>query len=172
MVKKRILIAMLAALFLAGCGKTETMETVADEMDVPVLAQPRKISVELPGQAEAALETDAGQLYVTDDYEIALETLDGGDLNGTLQALSGRTAEELTVLETRTEDGMKRYEFVWACAGEEGDRLGRAVILDDGNYHYCLSVLRPADRKEPLRWYGARCFSPFLWSNSEQIVCG
>ena len=117
MVKKRILIAMLAALFLAGCGKTETMETVADEMDVPVLAQPRKISVELPGQAEAALETDAGQLYVTDDYEIALETLDGGDLNGTLQALSGRTAEELTVLETRTEDGMKRYEFVWACAG-------------------------------------------------------
>ena len=75
--KKRVLIAMLAALFLAGCGKTETMETVADEMDVPVLAQPRKISVELPGQAEAALETDAGQLYVTDDYEIAVETLDG-----------------------------------------------------------------------------------------------
>ena len=43
------------------------METVADEMDVPVLAQPRKISVELPGQAEAALEPDAGQLSVTDD---------------------------------------------------------------------------------------------------------
>ena len=150
MVKKRILIAMLAALFLAGCGKTETMETVADEMDV-----------ELPGQAEAALETDAGQLYVTDDYEIALETLDGGDLNGTLQALSGRTAEELTVLETRTEDGMKRYEFVWACAGEEGDRLGRAVILDDGNYHYCLSVLRPADPERTSQVVWSQVFQSF-----------
>lgn len=159
--KRRVLIAMLAALFLAGCGKTETMETVADEMDVPVLAQPRKISVELPGQAEAALETDAGQLYVTDDYEIAVETLDGGDLNGTLQALSGRTAEELTVLETRTEDGMKRYEFVWACAGEEGDRLGRAVILDDGNYHYCLSVQRPADPEKTSQVVWSQVFQSF-----------
>ena len=142
--KKRVLIAMLAALFLAGCGKTETMETVADEMDVPVLAQPRKISVELPGQAEAALETDAGQLYVTDDYEIAVETLDGGDLNGTLQALSGRTAEELTVLETRTEDG-----------------LGRAVILDDGNYHYCLSVQRPADPEKTSQVVWSQVFQSF-----------
>ncbi len=112
------------------------------------------------GVAEV-VETDAGQLYVTDDYEIALETLDGGDLNGTLQALSGRTAEELTVLETRTEDGMKRYEFVWACAGEEGDRLGRAVILDDGNYHYCLSVLRPADPERTSQVVWSQVFQSF-----------
>ena len=164
MVKKRVLIAMLAALFLAGCGKTETMETVADEMDVPVLAQPRKISVELPGQAEAALETDAGQLYVTDDYEIAVETLDGGDLNGTLQALSGRTAEELTVLETRTEDGMKRYEFVWAAAGEDGDRLGRGVVLDDGSYHYCMSVLRDAENPKKSQVVWSDVFSSFALS--------
>ena len=46
------------------------------------------------------------------------------------------------------EDGAKRYDFVWASAGENGDQLGRAVILDDGNYHYCLSVLRDADTTE------------------------
>ena len=46
------------------------------------------------------------------------------------------------------QDGAKRYDFVWASAGENGDQLGRAVILDDGNYHYCLSVLRDADTTE------------------------
>ena len=160
MVKKWVLAMALAALLLAGCGKTETMETVADEMDVPVLAQPRKISVELPGQAEEALETDAGQLYVTDDYEISVETLAGGDLDATLQAISGRSAEELTVMETR-QDGLKRYEFVWACAGEEGDRLGRAVILDDGSYHYCLSVQRPADPEKTSQVVWSQVFQSF-----------
>ena len=151
MVKKRILIAMLAALFLAGCGKTETMETVADEMDVPVLAQPRKISVELPGQAEAALETDAGQLYVTDDYSLSLETLEAGDLDATLRQLTGRGKEDLTVMETQQGDA-KRYEFVWAAAGETGEMLGRGAILDDGNYHYCMSLLRPAEKVSQVLW--------------------
>ena len=27
-------------------------------------------------------------------------------------------------------------------AGETGDRLGRAAILDDGNYHYCMYAIR------------------------------
>ena len=160
--KKLFLTAVLGATLLWGCANQETLETVADVWDVPAMAAPRQISVELPeGAGAETLESDTGRLYVTDDYEIALETLDRGDLNGTLQALSGRTAEELTVLETRTEDGMKRYEFVWACAGEEGDRLGRAVILDDGNYHYCLSVLRPADPERTSQVVWSQVFQSF-----------
>lgn len=76
-------------------------------------------------------------------YEIMLETLAAGDLDATIQSLSGYEKEQLTVLQTRQEDA-DRYEFVWTTTGEKGDRLGRAVILDDGDYHYCMSVLRDA----------------------------
>lgn len=158
MVKKWIV--LLLALALTGCGRAETMETVADEMDVPVMAQPRKISVDLPGQAEAAMETESGRLYVTDDYEIMVETLAGGDLNATVESISGMDADQLTVMRTQ-EDGCKRYEFVWACAGEGGEQLGRAVILDDGNYHYCLSVQRPAEPEKPTQVVWSQVFQSF-----------
>ena len=160
--KKRVLFGMLAAaILLGGCGKAETFETVADELDVPVLAQPRTVTVDIPGEAEqGALETASGRLYVTDDYEIILETMDSGDLDATLLELTGRSKDQLTVLETR-EDGLKRYEFVWATAGEEGDRLGRGIILDDGNYHYCLSVERPADPEKASQVVWTQVFSSF-----------
>ena len=153
-------VLLVFALLLTGCGRTEAMETVADQWDVPAMAQPRRISVELPGQAEEALETESGRLYVTDDYEIMVETLTGGDLNATVQSLSGKDAADLTVMQTREGD-IKRYEFVWACAGEEGDRLGRAVILDDGNYHYCLSVQRPTESEKNSQVVWSQVFQSF-----------
>ena len=70
-----------------------------------------------------------------------------------MQTVSGLSREDLTVVETFC-DGVSRHEFVWAAAGERGDRTGRAVILDDGNYHYCLSVLRDAQStgKSQISW--------------------
>ena len=56
---------------------------------------------------------------------------------------------------------MKRYDFVWASAGENGDMLGRAVILDDGNYHYCLSVQRPADPEKTSQVVWSQVFQSF-----------
>lgn len=163
MLKKRIIFGILAAaVLLGGCGNAETFETVADEMDVPVLARPRSVTVDIPGEAEgAALETDSGRLYVTDDYEIILETLDSGDLEATLRELTGRSRDQLTVMETREAENIRRYEFVWASAGEEGDRLGRGIVLDDGNFHYCLSVERPADPEKTSQIVWSQVFSSF-----------
>lgn len=143
--KKLVGFLLLAAL-LTGCAPEETLETVNDEWVVPVMAQPREISVRLPEDALApVLEQDGRQLYMGQDYEIMLETLASGDLSATIRTLSGYDKDQLTVLNTRQEEA-ERYEFVWTAAGETGDRLGRAVILDDGDYHYCLSVLRdPGD---------------------------
>ena len=132
----------LLVIFLTGCGAEETLETVNDEWVVPVMAQPRQISVRLPDNAVApVLEQEGRQLYMAEGYEIMVETLAAGDLDATIRSLSGYGKEQLTVLETRQENA-DRYEFVWTTAGEKGDRLGRAVILDDGDYHYCMSVLR------------------------------
>lgn len=145
--KKMWIIAALS-LLLCGCGSEEVFETVADEWAAPVMAQPREISVRLPDNAVApVLESDIEQVYLCDDYEIIMEQTASGDLRSTIRNICGYEKEQLTVMETQWED-VKRYEFVWVSAGEEGDRLGRAVILDDGNYHYCMSVLRDAGEQE------------------------
>ena len=159
---KKIATALLLALLLSGCGAKETLETVADDIPLqPVLAQPAQISVRLPDNAVApVLESDSEQVYLSEDYEIVIETLSSGDLNATVQSISGYGKDQLTVMETQW-DGVSRYEFVWVSAGERGDRLGRAVILDDGDYHYCMSVLRDADATEMSQVVWSDVFNSF-----------
>lgn len=131
-------------LLFSGCASEEVFETVADDLVESVMAQPREITVDLPDNAVAPVLGSGGeQVYLSEEYEIVIETLSSGDVDGTIRDLSGYDGADLTVMQTRWGE-LTRYEFVWACAGEQGDRLGRGVILDDGSYHYCLSVLRDA----------------------------
>ena len=162
---KKIATALLLALLLSGCGAKETLETVADDIPLqPVLAQPAQISVRLPDNAVSpVLESDTQQLYFCEDYEIAIETRSSGDLSGTITALTGFAPEQLTVMHTSPE-GVDRYEFVWAASGEDGDRLGRGVVLDDGSYHYCMSVLRDAENPKKSQVVWSDVFSSFALS--------
>ena len=142
---KRWVWMMVLAVLLCGCKAEETLETVSDEWMVPAMAQPREISVRLPENTVLpVMEQDGCKLYMGQDYEILLETLPSGDLNDTIRTISGFEKEQLTILETNQADA-DRYDFVWSTTGEGGERLGRAVILDDGNYHYCMTVLRDAE---------------------------
>ena len=158
--KKTIVLAVLAVL-LTGCGGEETLETISDELVVPVMAQPGEILVNLPGEtAMPAMESDTGRMYLANDYEIYIQTLESGDLEKTIQTLSGYNKEDLTVMQTLA-DGVSRYEFVWTCMGENGQRLGRAVVLDDGNYHYTMTVLRTADSTENTQIVWSDVFRSF-----------
>lgn len=158
---KKLLIFLLSACLLTGCGVQETFETVSDMLIQPAIAEPREISVDLPGEAAvSAMQNENGRLYICDDYEITIETIEAGDLNGTIRTLSGYDKEDLMVVQTEA-DGMKRYEFVWAAAGERGEKLGHSVILDDGNYHYTLTVLRDADTQETSQIIWSRVFQSF-----------
>lgn len=144
---KRWLYCLLPVLMLCGCGAEETLETVADEWMVPAMAQPREVTLRLPEDLTMpVLEEADRKMYLGEDYEILVETMASGDLDATLRSLTGYTADRLTVIRTQQNDA-DRYDFVWTAAGEQGERLGRGAILDDGNYHYCLSVLRDADEK-------------------------
>ena len=139
---------LLLPVLLCGCGAEETLETVADEWVVPVMAQPREVSLRLPEElAMPVLEQEDRKLYLAEDYEIMLETMASGDLDATIRSLTGYGSDRLTVIRTGYHD-TDRYDFVWSAAGESGERLGRGAILDDGTYHYCLSVLR--DPEESL----------------------
>lgn len=135
-------ICILLPLLLCGCRGEQTLETVADEWMVPVMAQPREISVRFPDDiAMPVLEQDSRRLYMAQGYELMLDVQDAGDLSTTIRDMSGYEKEDLTVIQTR-QAGADRYDFVWSAMGENGERLGRGVILDDGSYHYCMSVLR------------------------------
>lgn len=151
---KKVCVFLLIMLLLTACGSQETLETVADDMAVPVMAEPREITVNLPEDGEqTVVEGVSGNLYLGSDYSIAIETLDAGDLDRTMYDLTGFHKSSLTVITTESED-VKRYEFVWATAGETGEQMGHGIILDDGNYHYCMSVLRPADAEvSQIIWY-------------------
>ena len=158
---KFIAAILMISLLLAGCGAEETMETVADELVLPVMAQPKNIHVTLPGEtALPVMESDNGRIYVCEDYEVVIQNYPSGDLNATIEELSGYTMDRLTVITTQ-QDGMDRYDFVWASAAEQGDQLGRGVILDDGVYHYVMTLLRSAEKADasPVVWDGV--FSSF-----------
>ncbi len=150
--KKWNVILMLMVL-LSGCRTEQTMETVADDILVPVIAEPARISVALPGEtALPVMENDNGRVYICNEYEIQIQTMDAGNVAETLRTLSGMDLEDVTLVQTCS-DGISRYEFVWAAAGEAGDQTGRAVILDDSSYHYCMSVLHPTDSdKSHVNW--------------------
>ena len=66
-----------------------------------------------------------------------------GDLNATVKALSGFSSDKLTVMESKT-DTIKRYDFTWTAAGESGDLVFRAAIMDDGEFHYCVTTIAEA----------------------------
>ena len=159
---KKIAMALLLSLLLSGCGAEETLETISDDIPLqPVLAAPAEISVRLPDNAVSpVLESDTEQVYFCEDYEIAIETRSSGDLGSTITALTGFDPEQLTIMHTKT-DAADRYEFVWVSAGEEGDRLGRGVVLDDGSYHYCMSVLRDAENPKKSQVVWSDVFSSF-----------
>ena len=151
---KKLFWMLLPLLLLAGCAARETMETLGDIPVEGTAASPRQVSVNLPDEAAVpTAESDSGRIYLCKDYEIIIQTLEAGDLDETIRTLSGYDRDSLTVMKTRVE-GADRYDFVWATAGENGERLGRAVILDDGNYHYTMTVLKDAaaTKKTQVVW--------------------
>lgn len=153
---RKLLWIPVVLLLLTGCGAAETMETIADEMILPVMAEPKEIWVALPeDSAMPAMESESGTLYICSDYDVMLQTMEAGDLDGTIRTVSGYGAEELTVVKT-SEGELDRYEFVWTAAGELGQEIGRATILDDGTYHYVLSATINAEKIEEYQevWNG------------------
>ena len=132
------------ALCLTGCVSiTEpVMETVADEIIEPAAAEPRPMAVWLPEEAAAQTMADGARCYTWGGTELRLMTLAGGDIRATLRTLTGLDPERLTVMEYERE-GIQLYQTVWSMTGEEGVSLGRCMVADDGNYHYCISMVSP-----------------------------
>ena len=152
----KIVLLMLLAVLLAGCGKKEVYETVNDEMVQSVSAQPREILFDLAQEpVMPAMESDSGTLYLCGDFDVLVHTCQSGDLQNTVKEVSGFLPEELTVIQTGNGE-VDRYEFVWTSATDLGQQIGRATVLDDGAYHYILSATVDAELIEEYQeiWNG------------------
>ena len=132
----------MAALLLCGCSTQQVLETVSDELLLSAAAPQKTLSVKLPADAVSAAMAaeDGAQLYFCDGYVLTLQTAPAGDLDRTSRALCGYGRDRLTVMETKL-GGMKRYDWTWTSAGEGGVQVGRAAVLDDGDHHYCMTVM-------------------------------
>ena len=152
---KLVAILLLAAM-LTGCSRTAVYETVNDEAAQPVSASPREILFDLAQEPVLpAMESDSGTLYLCGDFDVVVHTCQAGDLRNTVQEVSGFLPEELTLIQTGNGE-VDRYEFVWTSATDFGQQIGRAAVLDDGNYHYILSATVDAELIEEYQeiWNG------------------
>ncbi len=148
---KKWLWIVAASFLLCGCATQETFETVGDTQVEATMPPAAQIVVSLPeGAVVPASESEAGQLYLGDGYEITIQTLPGGDLERTIREVSGHSREDIAPI-LSLQGAQKRYDLVWACAGETGDRIGRAAVLDDGYYHYVLCLLADAELSDDNR---------------------
>lgn len=143
---KKLWILFLLLFMLAGCGAKETFETVDDQMAEPVSAPMGQLSMTLPDSASlSVMDNGAGdRLYLCDGYTIAVQTMPAGDLEKTLYETTGFSKDSLKLIQTN-HYGADRYDLVWSAAGEGGDQVCRATILDDGTYHYVVTMMAPAE---------------------------
>ena len=147
---RKLWVLVMASVMLAGCAAETTMETMADEQ---VLSESvmKEITMELPGEPVLpVMRTDTGEIYICEDFEVSVETLPGGDLQRTVQMLTGFGMEDVTVMET-TAGERTRYDLAWSAMGETGPEVGRAAVLCDGAYHYCLTVMTAEENAASCR---------------------
>ena len=141
---KKVLVILFATVLLCGCT-AQTFEKVEDMNDVQAMAQPATLLMDLPEEAAApAMQDSSGTLYFCGEYDIMVEVMPSGNLDNTLQTLTGFGRNELELVQT-VRCGVDCYEGAWSAAGEAGDHVGRVLILDDGSFHYCVSVMAMAE---------------------------
>lgn len=138
-------------ILLSGCAAQDTLETLGNVLSEQDMLTPAEVDFLIPqGEEVEVIRGETGSLYLCDGYEIAVEILASGNLSKTVETLSGFDRSSLTVMETGTSD-LGRFECVWTSAGEAGDQVGRTVILDDGKFHYCLTLTTPAEESGGLQ---------------------
>lgn len=158
---KKWWVLLCCSLFLTGCA-TQTFETMNDELLQPVMAEVGEISLSLPPEAstQTMLGSDSDKLYFCDGYTAAVQIMDRGDLDKTSRRLCGFGVDSLNILQTAS-NGQKRYDWVWTSVGEGGDAVGRAAVIDDGKYHYCVSLLADASMTGELENQWSKILNSF-----------
>ena len=143
------LIVIMIALLLTGCGEPEEFETMSDSYVEQTLPQAQETSFWLPAGATMTTGQGGGELYECEGFTAWVQVFASGDMDATLRSVTGFDTERLELIQRKTDQGT-RSECAWACVGESGDQVARTLVLDDGYYHYVLTVMAPAENAADL----------------------
>lgn len=163
---KKLLIAVLVCLLLQGCGQPEVFETMSDQYLVPETPEAQETSFWLPEGAALQVSGGSGEMYLCDDFTVSVQTFPSGDLDATLRSVTGYGKDRLSLLQWKTAQGT-RTDCAWASQGEEGDLVARTLVLDDGNWHYTLTVQADAQKAAELAATWADMFHSFKLGQEE-----
>jgi len=134
---------------LSGCGGEPVYETIGDvwEQTEPA-ARPGRMEVPLPEGTQMEVMDGLGDSYYrVGSWDLWTNVLPGGDVKKSIQTLSAMNTDTLTVLK-RSRGELECFETTWSVVSEEGQRVVRAGILNDGTYHYCLCISAPEEEAE------------------------
>lgn len=145
------LMIVLVALFLTGCSAEPVFETLGDVHGIISTVAANEITIVLPENAALGVmeNEETGKLYFCDGYTVTVQTLEAGDLNRTLQSVTGYERDALTLMQTQ-KGNCTQYECVWTSAGEGTEQVGRLCILDDGAWHYVVTCMADAGKAGAL----------------------
>jgi len=168
---KKLWVILFVALLLCGCGKDKALETVSDVHAEQVVARMQEIRVNIPPELStpAMQSVDGGKLYLSDKYSVWVQTLPAGDLAQTVRTVTGQDKEKMQIQTTR-QGSAKRHQFTWVTTGEQGARVGRTCILDDGTYHYVLTALAEETAAEGLQTTWKEMFASFCVAPEKEPV--
>lgn len=169
---RRLLLVCLTVLLLTGCSQPESYETVMDQVLTPVQHRPMQPVMELPGDAveQVFSENSDRKVYFCDGFTLTLDTYPSGDLEKTLRQTTGFPKEQLDLIATE-KAGIKHYVCAWSAAGEEAELICRMCLLDDGNYHYVLTAVAPAEQAgELVQGVWKQVFASFRLMAPEDVV--
>ena len=105
-------------------------------------------------------------LYLCNDYVLTLQTLAGGDIGETIKQCTGLSEDVLTVIKTK-KDNLERFDCAWSTLGEGTETVGRLAVLDDGCYHYVLSVMAPSEQTEDYAEIWQEIFESFALNTDQ-----
>ena len=148
---KKFLAILGVCTFLGGCASQQTFETLMDAYEVSVMAELQWVDLALPEDAviETFEQDNVGKLYLCDGYSVAVQTMEAGDLNKTLYESTGFEKDQLAIMKTKW-GNVTRYDYTWCATGEAEEQICRGILLDDGNYHYVVTVMADASKAGDL----------------------
>jgi hypothetical protein len=157
---KMICSVMLLMAVLTGCA-SPVYETLADVVPVGQNRHtPRQILLQLPKDANLLTFSGEDRLYLCDGYTLTLQILPSGDLGATVRQISGRELPALTWIESVCADHVRR-DMSWTAMADQGQMVCRGAILDDGHFHYSLTVMAYAEDAAGLQQEWNAVFSSF-----------
>ena len=166
---KKGIVWIMLMLLLTGCSSETTYETIGNvwEESEPTAVQ-GTMDFALPeGARMEVLEENGSKYYSVGNWEIWTQVYPSGNIRSTIELVTGLEPDMPTVVRQQVED-MTCHETAWSTTGEDGMKAARTAVLDDGNYHYCISVMVPESDAEEVGDFFTQILDSVSISGTEQ----